>query len=961
MPCSCGGKVPSLTNLGSGGEFRGKEKVTAIQLEEIERMGENLWKDGQLIKCCLGRSIIIGAKREIFVQLPFVVKNVQVNISSCCCIKNLMIESVWKDSNKPLRCRLYNNGDVPLQIGSRCAIIAIWCGQKEVILKRLNGQEVKIEEKRINVKNIQEIKIREEKWEKEFSDVISSKIPGVKHYQIDDIKLRENVDVSKVKVRQFARIEAEKLRPLVKEFLDLGAIEEVEKRPRLVTPMLTVPKKEGGLRLVLDFRMLNEMTKPIQSDPIDRNKILNSVKKCGVWTTLDLTKGFLQVPIAKEFRTWFGLELEGKWYQFKRCPFGWNNSMAYLAQALNITLVKIREKMDKDVVLLNYVDDILLGTKSIASHDKAVKTLLEGLRKHGWTISPTKIKWYKENVEFLGRSFSVSGIKPTEGLINKVDQLKKPECSQDLRGFFGLALHFAPFSFRLSKILNELAQWKRKDIKDFKGKRFDEVWQEAKKNLKTCWFELKYAEGGGSWKILVDASSKGMGAILLEKEKPVAMFSKEVKKSWLHSTELEIEAVVQAAEAFDPWIRGDKVEILTDNWATYRALEATNVGAYVLRRLDKLLQWNAKLKFIAGKEQILADWLSRNKYWMRCGIREFKLNQINGCWEEDFVKQVHNGWHAGKEVTRKLFVKRFGNQPKKGLIEKVVDECAICQRWKKLQKKEELRFIPARRSFGTIGIDFIGPLKKGPDGIRFCFIIVDYITRWMDIWPMKGATTMDAIWGIKSWIAERGKPDIVVADYGPAFRSERFWEYCKSMNIELRLAAAFNHQANGMVERAIGTVLKKISKLSFEKGREWWKVLDEAKDVYNSCPHKIAGATPQELADGIDPFGKNISNKEKQTLIKNSIEKLDKARKEWYDRRNKQRVIREPLMIGEKVLVYNWSKKHAFNKKFDPEWLGPGVIKKQISKTIFQVKMPNGRFHIYHGDMLERFAQGSVT
>lgn len=959
MPRSGDKQVPSLEGLTNEGNTEViKDNGSVLWLEEIEEVKVAPWRDGPLIKCCLGRSAVIGPRKEIVAHLPFIVSNRTVQLAPCGSMKNLLVETGWRDKGKPLKCKLINLSDVPIQIGSRMALVAFFCNMKEVYLKRRDGnvEELKRKEER----KIYNIESKEEKWMNEFPEVISTKIPGVRHFVIDDVKTKKSLDLSKVKVRTFGRVEKEKIEPLINEFLELGAIEEVKERPQIVTPLLTVPKKEGGLRLVLDFRMLNEMTETIQNEPMDRIKVLESVKQSKIWTTMDLTKGFLQVPIAEKCRKWFGLEFDGKWFRFRRCPFGWNNSMAYLARALGKTMNKIKMRIKKDVVLLNYVDDILIGTKDEQSHDEAVRLVLEGLKEDGWTVAPSKIKWYKSEIEFLGRAFSTEGIKPADGLIMKVNQLKKPTCGSELRGFFGLVIHFAPFSYKLTQELNEIAQWKRRSPEDFKTEKFSKLWERMKRILKLCWFKLDYVKGRGPWKVLVDASSKGMGGILFEGSKNVAMFSKSVKQQWRHSTELEIEAVVQALEAFSPWIRGEKIEVLSDNWATYRAMEGQNMGGYVLRRLEKLLEWNPQIKFIAGKEQVLADWLSRSRYWIKCGDQKRSINNLEENWEEKMIEKIHNEWHGGISATREIFKKRFGGNPTKELVEKVVKSCDVCQRWKKRIKRENLRFLEVSRKFEQVGMDFIGPLKKGPNNLRFCLIMIDYATRWLEVYPVTNATAKEAIKGIKKWEVLFERPEKVVTDYGPAFRGKVFADYCIEKGITPRIAAAFNHQANGMVERAIGTWQQKLSKLCYMNKTEWWKEVKRATKLYNNSPHRICKTTPCELIKGVDPFGRKISQKKQKELLNVALQRLREERDVWRKQREKQVRSRLPLEVGDKVLIYNWSRESSFSRKLEPRWIGPGKIEKKISETIFQIKMPNGRRHVYHGDMLERYAQGSV-
>ena len=128
-------------------------------------------------------------------------------------------------------------------------------------------------------------------------------------------------------------------------------------------PLVVVIKKDGRVRLCLDVRKINQIIIPDRESPEPINEIFQKFSGVKYMTSLDLTAGYWQVPLAVESRKYTAFLFNGKNYQFKRLPFGLNTSIASFIKCLDMIL----QPKDLDFLTV-YVDDILIASRTFSEH-----------------------------------------------------------------------------------------------------------------------------------------------------------------------------------------------------------------------------------------------------------------------------------------------------------------------------------------------------------------------------------------------------------------------------------------------------------------------------------------------------------------------------------------------------------------------------------------------------------------
>ena len=137
-------------------------------------------------------------------------------------------------------------------------------------------------------------------------------------------------------------------------------------------PLVVVIKKDGKVRLCLDARRINQIIIPDRESPEPIDKIFQKFSGVKYMISLDLTAGYWQVPLEIESRKYTAFLFNGKNYQFKRLPFGFNTSVASFIKCLDEIL------QPKDLEILTaYVDDILIASRTLSEHTEYLEYVLD--------------------------------------------------------------------------------------------------------------------------------------------------------------------------------------------------------------------------------------------------------------------------------------------------------------------------------------------------------------------------------------------------------------------------------------------------------------------------------------------------------------------------------------------------------------------------------------------------------
>ena len=332
-------------------------------------------------------------------------------------------------------------------------------------------------------------------------------------------------------------------------------------------PILFVPKKDGTLRLCVDYRDLNEVTiknrtpLPLISETLDR------LGRAKIFTKLDLKEAYHRIRIKagdewkSAFRTRYGH------FEFMVMPFGLANALATFQADINQALVGL-----VDVTCVVYLDDILIFSEDPDTHESAVKEILERLRQHHLYINLKKCQFHTKSVEFLGFIISTEGISMDPARVESIVGWPEPTSVRDIQVFLGFTNFYRRFVKFYSKVARPLTDATRKNP----GVTF-QLSDEAKiafTALKVFFTEaplLRHYHPDAPSMVETDASGKAIAGIfsqLLPDEvtgdkqwHPVAFYSRKMTdiEARYETHDAELLAIIQAFKHWSHYLRGVKM------------------------------------------------------------------------------------------------------------------------------------------------------------------------------------------------------------------------------------------------------------------------------------------------------------------------------------------------------------------------------------------------------------------
>jgi len=214
---------------------------------------------------------------------------------------------------------------------------------------------------------------------------------------------------------------------------------------------LFVKKKNGKLRLCVDYRRLNSVTKSDRY-PIPRiDDNLDRLAHCSYFSVLDLTSGFHQMQMDPDSEEYTAFSTRYGQYKYKVMPFGLKNAPSSFQRMMNLVL---KEYIDNFCVV--YIDDILIFSKTKEQHAKHVELILERLRKYGLVASSEKSRFFLTEVDYLGFTIRCNKVEPQKDKVECIKNWPKPKNQSDIRSFLGLCNYYRRFIDKYTEIADPL-------------------------------------------------------------------------------------------------------------------------------------------------------------------------------------------------------------------------------------------------------------------------------------------------------------------------------------------------------------------------------------------------------------------------------------------------------------------------------------------------------------------------
>ncbi|KAJ1590295.1 hypothetical protein NDA12_005931 [Ustilago hordei] len=727
--------------------------------------------------------------------------------------------------------------------------------------------------------------------------------------------------------------EMSELRRYLDENLEKGFIRPSKSPAR--SPVLFVPKKDGGLRLCVDYRGLNEITVKNRAPLPLIEEQLFLLRKARIYTKLDLRAAYNLIRIAKgdEWKTAFGTQLG--LYEYLVMPFGLANAPAHFQSFIN--------DIFRDIIgiyVVVYLDDFLIFSDTEEAHVKHVTEVLTRLRSNRLFAKLSKCEFHTKTVEFLGYIIKPTGIEMDPEKVRTVKEWPMPESIHDIQRFLGFAnfyrrfiAHFAHIAKPLTALVKPIERFKKFELPEEAQQAFHKLIQAF-----TSAGVLQHFDYHLPTRLETDASDFAIAGVLKQEHEgrwhPVAFYSRKMssaeKNYEIHDKEL--------LAVYRPGDKGGEPDALT------RRTDMQPAGEEQDHNVRQLLPPRVFKETADHDSLLVAPMIS--------------MESIASKGLKDLVK----------------------------IFQPLDQELQEIHRKKPFEVRDDLWYSGGRlvipkplatpdRPWGSISLDFIEglPTSKKYDSKTYdsILVIVDRLTKFAILAPTHKTVTakQTAVLLYGHMVRLFRYPDHMVSDRGRQFISGAWKAFAEQMGVKHSLSTAYHPQTDGQTERVNQVIEQYLRMYCNYEQNDWANLLDTAAFVYNNTVHNSIGVSPFFACYGWNPkahpdipqrLGVNdpgrfeylMDGKEHCKYLQEQIREAQRRSVDQYNRKHKDIEFK----VGDMVYINrrNWKTRRP-TPKLDTRFAGPYPVQERVGRRAYRITLPaNLRVHdVFHVSMLE--------
>jgi hypothetical protein len=463
----------------------------------------------------------------------------------------------------------------------------------------------------------------------------------------------------------------EEIKKQTKELLEQGLIEPAD-NSEWQASCTGVPKKEDKVtgkvewRIVQDYRQLNDRTKTIQMVFPRIEDIMVRVGKYKYFTTFDMLSGYYHIMIPEKYRPYMAYGVAGMGsFQPTRMFFGLKNAPAYYQKTIQRILGNI---ILQDWAAV-YIDDIVIGANTKEDLLDRTEQVLIKIKNGGLKAKLSKCEFEKERVELLGWIISQNKREINEKRVKAIKDWKYGEKMESFLGVLTFIGKFLPIKAQLMMPIRETVERtiNKKENKIGIAKRppTDKEAMAAFETIKELITGDKFIvnpEWNKPVEIYTDASDYGIGGVIKQEHGIIAYYSKTFKENERRWTipKKELYAIQKTIEdninLLRPYTIG-MIKVFCDNRSVVDLFKNNNkkktIDKSALSIFEKIMIWDILIEHIPGKENSIADALSRYKENIDAHMSN-KIPKINKDPDTTINDKHENNTNMINNITNKL-------------------------------------------------------------------------------------------------------------------------------------------------------------------------------------------------------------------------------------------------------------------------------------------------------------------
>ncbi|WVY93439.1 hypothetical protein V8G54_032527 [Vigna mungo] len=823
------------------------------------------------------------------------------------------------------------------------------------------------------------------------------------------IHLIPNSTPVNVKPYRYPHSQKCELEKQVKELLDKAMIQP--SRSPFSSPVLLVRKKDGSWRCCIDYRALNVVTVRDRFPMPTIDELLDELSGATWFSKLDLRQGFHQIlmhpdDIAKTaFRTHQGH------YEYRVMPFGLCNAPSTFQATMNNLLGAFLRRF-----VVVFFDDILVYSSSLSRHVSHLEQVFQCLLENKFYLKLSKCLFAQKQLEYLGHIISAAGVQPDPSKIQAVLAWPPPSNVKTLWGFLGLTGFYRKFVKGYATIASPLTSLLRKDAFDWTSEA-----QHAFDDLKAAMTRapvLALPDFSVPFIVDTDASGTAMGAVLMQRNQPIAFFSKPFSPKLLHSSTYvrELHAITSAVKKWRQYLLGYPFVINTDHKSLKEILSQVIQTPEQQYYLSKLLGYEYTIQYKPGSHNVVADGLSRlpdssgmcytlsmpnfifleqlrqsvetssayatllsriqtdpdahPDYTLHNGLILFKnrlwLNPDN-TFRLKLIDEYHStpiGGHMGitKTVTR-LLANFYWDGLRKD-VKIFIRQCSICQQVKSGTHKPAglLQPLPVPTAiWEDLSLDFITGLPAS-QGFTVILVVVDRFSKGVHLGPLPQhySASMVAHLFLDISYKYHGIPRSIVSDRDPIFISKFWRELFRLYGTRLRMSTSYHPETDGQTEVFNRVLEQYLRSFVHSNPSQWSKHLALAEWSYNTSTHSSTGYSPFNII-----YGKPAPSIPHYLVGSSSVEAVDTRKllkaqatmKHYADLKRRDMSYEVGDLVYVRLRPYRQQSLSGLSyHKLSKRFYGPYKVLARIGTVAYQLDLPpESKFHpVFHCSLLKR-------
>jgi transposase InsO family protein len=778
---------------------------------------------------------------------------------------------------------------------------------------------------------------------------------------------------------------------------------------------VTLQYKKDGLgasksktRLCVDYRSLNKLIIP-ESQPFPLiDEIVAKTRGCFWFSAFDINAAFHSIPVKESDRYKTAFITQSGHFEWNFMPFGVKVAPSVFQRVLS----SIIHKYGLADFVVNYLDDLLVFSKTFEEHMTHVQRLIDAIFAEGFRLNFKKCSFASSRIQYLGHILSPNSVEPLSDNIAAITNFPVPSSRRTIRQFLGKINFYRKFIPNSSSLLEPFHNLLRKNT-PFSWTHDCQTAFNSVKALLTSSPILAIFDRNLPISIYTDASGIGIGAVLKQKqadglEKPVAYFSRKLTEGQMRKKAIYIEslAIREAIRYWRFWLIGRRFTVITD----HKPLEHMNLKARSDEELGdlalELSQFDFDVIYRPGKDNCEADCLSRNpvneplpdpdvsnpiipssvhflsfedvKYFQEnitptnvdVKINDVIFRVINGkrlvvldeLTSKELISRIHTHYgHIGPKHMFAILRNSFYIPCITKLVLEYCKKCITCIKNKSRRPRIQSRLGllgPATKPFEIMSLDTIGGFSHRSSPFRYIQLLVDHFSRHAWISCTKGQTASEMISLIDS-VQQFNQIGTLLTDQYGGLSSDEFASYIEKSNINHIFTAVDSPFSNGTNERLNQTLVCKIrcqkNDPSSPPRQNWGTIAKQCVAQYNSVPHSVTTFSPSYLLTGVpsSPLPPDLLTDSTSYESDKALALERTVRRHNY---NKKRCDKNRLdisfSVGDSVYVSTGNKLNR--KKLDELRSGPHTITRKISNNVFELFVGSGPFphRLYHASKL---------